>query len=537
MANTLITPLDYESYETSFTVDETLDDLLMKFLVVDFKTYGFIKIISTPDNIIDINNITNCGNYQIEHWENGPEMLKHLSPVNLLVTRKVINGQDKIVQMIPFMMDLFYRTTNINDNEITDIFTPWTSTAINNIPCYVGMTEPNVSDTSLWINTTISGYPTIYLYNEMSGWVGIGSLIDAIHATTYDTITREKDIFLYFDEKWGITSTAQDKVTFFNVRDKFLHHKEVYGHMTEEELQKFNQLISIEEVKQLIEDMRKKIIDYILNRIDMMHHDILHDTLGNDWKVFHDHFKSPNHSSSTLKNYWNDKAEADHTHYFDDRIQIRAEDILDGVFSLDLIPDSAIHILKNVLTHKDRFLLTKDDVQNGDSVSVLEETDKYNSGLYLVIDDTKLDSDEGYYYYRTRRFSNIDFVDIIEKPDTLGGYGIDDGSRIVESANDEGIFKFTYPYYTEDDTINYLITSAILEYGNHIGDILDAIESAMKPDDVEGIWNLANENLSRYEAFNKKFAPYHGAHDLFDEIVRIFNETEQIYDTAVSILY
>lgn len=55
----------------------------------------------------------------------------------------------------------------------------------------------------------------------------------------------------------------------------------------------------------------------------------------------------------------------------------------------------------------ERFALTSEDVQNGDHVKVRE-----NSKLYLVIDATKLNSEDGYVEYNAQ----VDWVSITNKP-------------------------------------------------------------------------------------------------------------------------
>lgn len=529
---------DYESYNTPFTVDESLDDLLGRILNTDFATYGFIKIESYPDAPIIVDTITKPGNYMIENWGGGPIALQSFSPVNLIVYKT----DNKLIQIIPYMLDLYSRTVDIDENgNLTGEYTAWACSAMENLELYVGMTEPVVNKPSLWINTTIKGFPVVYLYNPVSGWSSVGSMIDTLSSLIYDTTGKRTDIFRYFELKYGIPvdgeARPEDEVTFYNLRSKFLQHKEILGHMTLEERDMFERMLSVPEVQEYVDLCKKELIEYVDERIKMMHHDILHEVLNADVTMFHDHFTDPNHSSAEKKQYWNDKSEEDHAHEFDDRVVVSAQDIVDGVLSLDIMPPGAVHTLKNVLTHEERFKLTKDQVQNGDSVSVLEETDTYNSGLYLVYDDTKLDSDEGYIYYRTRRFANVEYVDIIRRPTTLEGYGITDGSRIVETINDNGMMEFVYPYMTEDNSINYAITKAIIDYGDHISDILDAIEEAMKPEDIDGIWKLAKRNYAEYQEIDKRWKPYLNAHDTYNEIMTIFNNTEDIYTKAYDISY
>lgn len=528
---------DYGSYETMFTVDETLDDLLAKFIHTDFATYGFKKIESYPDSPIDVSTILTPGNYSIDNWHGGPDALISLTPVNICVFK----SDNLLIQVIPYMLDHYSRYAIINDDGTCGEFSTWTCSMIDNIPLYSGTTEPIVTEPALWVNTTIKDFPVFYLYNPVSGWVGIGSMIDALSALVYDINKKQTDIFRYFEIKYGIpiegVVTPADEVTFYNLRSKFLHHKEVLGHITEEERQMFRSMLSVPEVQEYVDRCKAELIDYVDERIAMMHHKILHEVLERDIADFNDHYASPNHSSDEMKTYWNAKSDSDHEHNFDDKIIITASDILDGTLSIDLMPPEAVHVLINKLTHEERFALTKNDVQNGDSVAVLEETDIYESGYYMVYDDTKLDSDDGWIYYRTRRFANIDYIDIIRRPTTLDGYGITDGSLVIETILDNGLFDFVYPYMTEDNSVNYAITKAIIKYNDHITDILDAIEEAMRAEDIDGIWALAKMNYAEYESIDKQWKPYRFARTTLDEIIEIYEKTEDLYSEAHDILY
>lgn len=69
-------------------------------------------------------------------------------------------------------------------------------------------------------------------------------------------------------------------------------------------------------------------------------------------------------------------------------------DLVNGAIPLSQIPPAAIERLVTVNTDTDRFLLTSNDVQLGDTVKVIS-TDK----MYLVTDINKLSSEDGYQIY------------------------------------------------------------------------------------------------------------------------------------------
>lgn len=69
-------------------------------------------------------------------------------------------------------------------------------------------------------------------------------------------------------------------------------------------------------------------------------------------------------------------------------------DLVNGAIPLSQIPPAAIERLVTVNTDTDRFLLTSNDVQLGDTVKVIS-TDK----MYFVTDINKLSSEDGYQIY------------------------------------------------------------------------------------------------------------------------------------------
>ena len=79
-----------------------------------------------------------------------------------------------------------------------------------------------------------------------------------------------------------------------------------------------------------------------------------------------------------------------------------------GILDVGNIPQTAIPCLTVVNTVNDMYQLTIDDVQIGDVIKV-QEDDK----LYFVVDDTKLNSSEGYVEFN----ASVDWSTIINKPE------------------------------------------------------------------------------------------------------------------------
>lgn len=117
---------------------------------------------------------------------------------------------------------------------------------------------------------------------------------------------------------------------------------------------------------------------------------------------------------TTLSDYGiTDAANKIHSHVSDDIISLDASK-LTGTISIDQLPHGALERLVVVATDTDRLALTIDDIQKGDTVKVTA-TEK----LYFVVDDTKLDSEDGYEIYTTSTATAVDWSGVTNKPDAF----------------------------------------------------------------------------------------------------------------------
>lgn len=87
---------------------------------------------------------------------------------------------------------------------------------------------------------------------------------------------------------------------------------------------------------------------------------------------------------------------------------------INGVINIENLPHGALERLCIVADDTARFALTTDDVQNGDTVKVVD-TDK----LYYVKDDTNLDSEAGYEPYSNGTATSVPWSGVTGKPDTF----------------------------------------------------------------------------------------------------------------------
>lgn len=114
-----------------------------------------------------------------------------------------------------------------------------------------------------------------------------------------------------------------------------------------------------------------------------------------------------------------------------------------GVIDISHIPNGALERLVKVANKAARLKLTANDIQLGDTV---QEVD---TGLmYIVVDQTKLNSADGYQEYtvgtaskaatadNATNASKVPWSGVQNHPTTLGGYGITDGFNDVTNNGD-----------------------------------------------------------------------------------------------------
>ena len=96
----------------------------------------------------------------------------------------------------------------------------------------------------------------------------------------------------------------------------------------------------------------------------------------------------------------------DHTH--------DASEITSGTIDIARLPAAALERMVDVANKQERFALTKDVVQNGDTVRQLD-----TGIMYRVVDDTKLNKADGYKEYTAGRAASVPWSGVEDKPESF----------------------------------------------------------------------------------------------------------------------
>lgn len=157
----------------------------------------------------------------------------------------------------------------------------------------------------------------------------------------------------------------------------------------------------------------------------------------------------------------------------------------DGKIPVDQIPKVAMDTLVTVPDNEARFALTIQDCQKGDTVKVLNDGAGHEK-MYLVIDDTKLDSEEGYEGYAATAVWGT----IREKPTNLIFCGESGSSTEVPTSAD---------FITRGQIIDHLSsTDATLPLSARQGGILKSnlVEMQTEVDGIQEAVGGLNKDLA-----------------------------------------
>lgn len=106
---------------------------------------------------------------------------------------------------------------------------------------------------------------------------------------------------------------------------------------------------------------------------------------------------------------------------------------LTGTINIDNLPHGALERCVVVADDTARMALTSANVQAGDTVKV-RSTNK----MYFVIDDTKLNSEDGYEIYTAGVASAVAWSGVTDKPTTVDGFGITDAVKTTDLTDTGG---------------------------------------------------------------------------------------------------
>lgn len=425
-----------------------IDEAILKGQLLRIVNNGFIKLESAELNPVNLNKLKSSGNYTMNYYDYGPKIagVRHISPLNLTVTL-ISNELYQFARLGPYTFSRHYEAEL---EAFSDWYIDQTAGAIN-----PGPTEPPapVDGKTLWLDTSIPSAPTlkIFVNNE---WVELLPAT-AMLTSVYDPQGRKTDIYAYIDET---VKTLTDSG--FTAEDIKNHIEDTEAHPTPEEKKKWDAAASTQNLADSMATLRENVNTAIQTAVsgDLSKVEQLITELTALKKEVESHVADDLvHPSAEKQKEWDAKVDGDHTHILDGSVVIDVDHI-DGPISETLAPYNVkervhqVSSIEEMLKLKapahngdvvcmtgDSFIVEEAEFGVGDeedSILVLDDEDgtpyvlqylepTISTIWYFIIDDTKLDSMEGYLRFSS---DNVSFSQLQGKPNTLGGYGITDAT-------------------------------------------------------------------------------------------------------------
>ena len=356
-----------------------VDDLLQKGYKYSVINNGWTKLESSDLAATNLDTLVTPGNYSTSFWQNGPIQLVTNGPINICVTKDSSNNT--LYQTIYDAGKIYIRSTTS-----TSFSNTWREEQ-NNSSLEIGASTPvNPSDNYIWIDTS-GDAPVIKIYKENRGeWVAI-SAADLAKKSVYDKNNVGKPFTTYLDEKIA----EGDLATAENTYKKHIVEGEDTGnpiHVTSEEKLKWNAGISTSEADTLINKFKKDMQSYADEKVNTSSTKIndLTTEVNDQKKIMDNHMgDSTIHLTADQVTAFDNKAAGDHTHLNDGTVTVSTTN-LTGLIPIERLDPGVLERNYTVSSYDDLFNLTKNEVQNGDSVYVNES----HPSAWFVVDDSKL---------------------------------------------------------------------------------------------------------------------------------------------------
>ncbi len=359
--------------------------------------------------------------------------------------QSVCYGNGKFVTVADNSNYFAYSTDGINWTEgtISDTERMWCSI------CYGNDKFVTVSQSNYFANIT---------FGPANEWISVFSntdLSDYLKKSELDPSGIGTDIYQYIDDK------ISQFIDIYNNFNKHKNNELTYIHITEDDASRYANIINESELQELINTTYKplvqSLVDAKIDTIDTETPDNLAIILEKEYKT---HLNG--HITSEDIANWNNKAEVGHTHnYVDNDVQINADKIVSGTFSLDRLPDEI----------KERYYQITSDLETEFGNASITDSDrkaKYHEGngfyydttdsngesvrkWYRIIDSSKIGTEnwsEGIVDF-TSRFESVDWTDVDGVPTTFEEFGFE--NPLYNKTNIDDKFN---PYTTQITTMN-----------------------------------------------------------------------------------
>ena len=389
-----------------------VDVLLQKAYKYSVINNGWAKLDSSDSNPVDLNSLVTQGNYSISFWNNGPVQLNTSGPINVCVTKDSSNG--KTYQAIYDAGKVYLRETTG-----TSFSNTWIEEQ-NNTDLDINASVPqNPQDNYVWIDTS-GEEPTIKVYKESThSWIAT-SAADLAKASVYDPQGIKQPIDTYLNQKIvdaDLNKAEQD----YNAH---LIEGESSGnpiHVTTEEKTKLNASISKNDASTIVNALKTEMTSYANEKINTSTQEVsnISDNVNKISSNIDAHIADSSiHLTADDVTIFDNKAAGNHKHLNDGHVTVSTANIT-GMIAVERLDPSVLERNYTVTSYEEMMALTKNEVQNGDSVFI----NGTQQSAWFVVDDSKLGTVDAFIQYAAPA-KELTWENIEGKPSTLAEYNI-----------------------------------------------------------------------------------------------------------------
>lgn len=389
-----------------------VDVLLQKAYKYSVINNGWAKLDSSNSNPVDLNSLVTQGNYSISFWNNGPVQLNTSGPINVCVTKDSSNG--KTYQTIYDAGKVYLRETTG-----TSFSNTWIEEQ-NNTDLDINASVPqNPQDNYVWIDTS-GEEPTIKVYKESThSWVPV-SAADLAKASVYDPQGIKQPIDTYLNQKIADADLSKAEQDY----NAHLIEGESSGnpiHVTTEEKAKWNAGISKNDASTIVNALKTEMTSYANEKINTSTQEVsnISDNVNRISSNIDAHIADSSiHLTAEDVTNFDNKAAGNHKHLNDGHVTVSAANIT-GMIAVERLDPSVLERNYTVTSYEEMMALTKNEIQNGDSVFI----NGTKQSAWFVVDDSKLGTVDAFIQYAAPA-KELTWENIEGKPSTLAEYNI-----------------------------------------------------------------------------------------------------------------
>ena len=389
-----------------------VDVLLQKAYKCSVINNGWAKLDSSNSNPVDLNSLVTQGNYSISFWNNGPVQLNTSGPINVCVTKDSSNG--KTYQTIYDAGKVYLRETTG-----TSFSNTWIEEQ-NNTDLDINASVPqNPQDNYVWIDTS-GEEPTIKVYKESThSWIAT-SAADLAKASVYDPQGIKQPIDTYLNQKIADADLSKAEQDY----NAHLIEGESSGnpiHVTTEEKAKWNAGISKNDASTIVNALKTEMTSYANEKINTSTQEVsnISDNVNEISSNIDAHIADGSiHLTAEDVTNFDNKAAGNHKHLNDGHVTVSAANIT-GMIAVERLDPSVLERNYTVTSYEEMMALTKNEIQNGDSVFI----NGTQQSAWFVVDDSKLGTVDAFIQYAAPA-KELTWENIEGKPSTLAEYNI-----------------------------------------------------------------------------------------------------------------